>query len=240
MVKTMSFQEKIEKLAEWIPQILEEIKREIKRDHLRKAPIFSRRFFAGKNINTITTEEIVTVYTSLMKSGDSDFLDQIGYLWQLKHPELHPFFESNLKTISPNVSEITKIDDVFAAEIVEEAVTKFGAVNTYLFALLYEVALSDALFDNLRERAFEETRVTKIASEQEEEARNCEQLRMQHERLMARMREKYEKKLTALEDKYHTDVGRLRQELAELRQTGLNGPNATTGPCAMGTAKRKT
>lgn len=218
MVKSISYQEKVEKIGEWIPQILEEIKREIKREHLRKAPAFLQKFFGGKNINAITTEEIVDVYTALLKRSEPQFVDQICYFWQVKHPELYPFFQSKLQVISEDVAEITEIEDALACKIVEESVAQFGAVNTYLFSLFYEVALSDAIFESLRARALEETKSASAIAQQEEETRNCELLRIQHERLMTRMREKYEKKLSALEEKYHTDIGRLRRELTELRE----------------------
>lgn len=218
MVKTISYQEKMEKVAEWIPQILEEIKRDIKREHLRKVPLFSQRFFSGKNIASVTTEEIIEVYTTLLKRGESQLFDQVCYFWQVKHPEIYPFFQSKLSTLSEDVSTITEIDDTLAKEIIDQAVAEFGAVNTYLFAYFYEVAFSEAIYEALRERALVETHTLRAQQNQEEEARDCALLRAQHERILVRMREKYEKKLAALEDKYHTDIGRLRQELALLRQ----------------------
>lgn len=218
MVKTISYQEKAEKMAEWIPQILEEIKRDIKREHLRKVPAFLQKFFPGRNIASITTEEIVAVYTPLLQRGEPQFFDQICYFWQVKHPELYPFFQAKLQAISEDVAAITAIDDALAKEMIEKSVEEFGAVNTYLFSLFYEVAFSDALYEKLRLRALEETKSLETASKEEEEVRNCAQLRAQHERLILRMREKYEKKLSALEEKYHTDIRKLRQELNALRQ----------------------
>lgn len=218
MVYSISYQEKVEKMAEWFPQVLDEIKRELKKEHLRKAPLFVQKCFPGKTIASITTEEMIKVYMQLLKQGDPQFLDLICYFWQVKHPELYPFFQKKLQTIQEDISLIEKIDDAFAQELVKESVQEFGAVNSYLFSLFYEVAFSEDVYASLRKLALEETENAKSALAEEEEARSCALLRSQHERAITRMQDKYEKKLAALEIKYHTDVGQLRQELLNLRQ----------------------
>lgn len=217
MVKTISYQEKAEKMEQWIPQILEEIKRDIKREHLRKVPVFAQKFFSGRNIASITTEEIIDVYTPLLKRGEPQLFDQICYFWQVKHPEIYPFFQAKLRVLSEDVSTITEIDDAFAEKLVQEALKEFGEVNTYLFALFYEVAFSDAIYDKMFQEAKRATDLANSKQNQEEEERNLELLKAQNERLLMRLRDKYEKKLSALEDKYHTDVAVLRKEVASLK-----------------------
>lgn len=224
MLKDSTYKEKFSKLQTWMPLIVETIKKDIKNEHLRKDAGFVKKYFPGKNPSKLTSGEISEVYSHAIANGDSaeQLAEFIANRWLLKHSHIYSYFEEELGKVNPNFNEIEKLDQEIATKIMEGAVQQFGAIATYLFCILNSVVFPDEVYKKLShdatKRALEEKTEEKISAE----GASLEELKRSYDQHIARMTDKYEKKITGLEKKYLQDVEALKKQIASL-QRKLNG-----------------
>jgi hypothetical protein len=219
MLKDANYQKKFQMLESWMPKIVEVIKKEIKNDHLRKDNAFMKQYLPGKNVNRLTTEEISQGYLECLKSGEGEQLgDFIATRWLLKNTELYYFFEERMKQISENFGELNEIEKSKAIPLMNEAVSQFGAYRTYLFSVLNSVVFPKEIFQQLEllarsheDRCNEEARV-------ENEQASLDTLKRDHAQEIARLSDRYEKKLLGLQRKYSIDVEMLKKQVANLQR----------------------
>lgn len=220
MLKNSSYKEKFILLKEWMPLIIDSVKKDLKNEHLKRDPSFSRSYFPGKNLSKLTLEELVDAYTKAIADGEKaeELAEFIANRWLLKHSDLYYYFEQELAKIDPNFSEIHDIEQGLATKIMEGAIQQFGTISTYLFCVLNSVVFPEEIYKKLGHDA------SRKAVEQKEEAvavkekLSLEALQRGHEQDLARVIDKYEKKLIGMQKKYLTDVEMLKKQIANLQR----------------------
>lgn len=224
MHKDTTFKEKFAILNPWMPQIIETIKRDLKNEHLKRDIVFLKTYFPSKNPNKLTTEELSKAYLHAIANADNG--ENLGEFltnrWLLKHGEIYHFFEQQLTQINPNFTELDEIDVPVAENVMHKAIDQFGAQNTYLFAIMNSVVFPREVYNQLRSKAEADVQSKEIQDARLQEKATDESLQKAHEREIARITDKYEKKLSGLQKKYLQDVEGLKKQISIL-QRKLNG-----------------
>ena len=224
MLKEATYKDKYFLLKEWIPVILDTVKKDIKSEHLRQDVLFVKKYLNNKNLSKITQEELVTGYNQAVAEEEKaeEIAEFIFNRWLLKHTDVYSFFEQELTRINPNFTDLKELQPGPAFEIMEDALHRFGATNTYLFVIINSVVFPSVVLEQLKHRAGEET--YKAAKHQQEEVEQLSRAGMmkKHVEQIDRLTDKYEKKLSGMEKKYITDVSTLKKQVASL-QRKLNG-----------------
>jgi hypothetical protein len=224
MLKDTTFKEKFAMIKEWMPSIVESIKKDLRTEHLKKDWLFTKTYFPHANVNKLSSEELAEGYSRAMNETDKS--EELGEFicnrWLLKNTEIYSFFEAELLKISPDFTELTEIPKDKSMGIVNNASKQFGAPKTYLFSILNSVVFPKEVYDHLKKLAqsekIEEEKSEKIALEQQ----SVDAMRNAYEQNLARLTDKYEKKLSGLQKKYLQDTESLKKQIAQL-QRKLNG-----------------
>lgn len=220
MLKESSYKEKFAMLKPWMPLIIETIKKDLKNEHLKKDAGFSRSYFPGKNPAKLSSEELIEAYSQAIANEENaeELAEFISNRWLLKHTDLYYYFEHELTKINPNFNEMKDLDKETATKIMDGAIQQFGAISTYLFCVLNSVVFPEEIYTKLGHEA------THRATEEKEEAKNYEKeasieaLHRGHEQQVARLTDKYEKKILGLQKKYIQDVEILKKQIANLQR----------------------
>lgn len=210
MLKDASYKEKFKLLNDWLPHIFETVKRDVKNDHLKKNPTFLKKYFQLKNINKMTTEDIVKGYDLALQTDENaeEIAEFLANRWMLKNTEVYNFFEEKLRKIYPNFTEITEIDQQNASTLMHEGIQHFGAQRVYLFSVINSVVFPQNILQQLQQKATDERQHPSTHKDE-----NCS-LQLQ----LARITDKYEKKLLGLEKKYLQDIGNYKKQIAQLQR----------------------
>lgn len=220
MYKDTTFKEKFAILNPWMPLIIETIKKDLKNEHLRKDVVFLKTYFPSKNPAKLTTEEMVKAYAHAVANADNG--ENLGEFltnrWLLKNGEIYHFFEEELNTLYPNFTELTEIEPAKANVLMSNAVDKFGAPSTYLFAVLNSVVFPKETYKTLGEKAHTAIQEKTEREAAEQEKQDAEDTQRSHEREIARLTDKYEKKLSGLQKKYIQDVDALKKQISILQR----------------------
>lgn len=201
----------------WIGQILQEIKKDIKTEHLPADKHFYKEHFGSRPLNRLTSEEINAVYEKELLAGNENLSEWVVNRWVFKHGDIYQFFAEELSKINPNFQEIELIPDADAESMLARA-KSFGAQSIYLFAELNEVVFSQKFFEQLRLAAEEERKDLREQEEKKGAQESLEQLLERTKREMARLQERYETKLAGVQRKYQTDVDALKKQIRSLQQ----------------------
>lgn len=220
MYKDASYKEKFEDIREWIPYLIDSIKKDLRNDHLKKDFHFVKKFFPSKNIHKVTTEEMAEAYQRAIEGEEKgeDIAEYITSRWLLKHTDLYEFFEKHLTQIDPNFTELAEIEQESAKKLIEKAVSEFGAPQTYLFSVLNSVVFPKESFQRLKTDAQQQQNEKKEESLQHAEKLTADQMRLFFEREQNRLTDKYEKKLAGLQKKYLIDTDSLKKQIAQLQR----------------------
>lgn len=220
MYKNASYKEKFTDLQEWIPLIVETVKKDLKNEHLKKDFYFVKKFFGNKNLHKISTDELAQAYCQAIQEEEKgeDLAEFITARWLLKNSELYDFFETQLSRINPDFTTLEEIQQEQAQLLINASIQEFGAPQTYLFAVLNSVVFPKESFDQLKLQAQQHQQTEEQASQQAQEQQSVEQMRKTFERDLARLTDKYEKKLAGLQKKYVTDIETLKKQVAQLNR----------------------
>lgn len=218
MLKDATYKEKFAMLKDWMPLLIDSIKKDLKTEHLKQDPRFAKKYFSGKNLNKLTNEDLVTGYINAIDEEIDQLGEFIANRWILKNAEIYNYFEEQLIKINPNFQELDILDKTKSLDLADGSSHKFGAANTYLFAVLNSVVFPKEVYAHLNEKAKLQT----IQNAKEEKAM-LEKLSLQdmvkeHEREIARLTDKYEKKLAGMQKKYHIDTESLKKQLTNLQR----------------------
>lgn len=224
MLKDATYKEKCILLKPWMPQILETVKKDLKNEHLKNDFKFVKKYFSGKNLNKLTTQNFVDAYSTALEQEEKaeEIAEFLTNRWLMKNTELYEYFEAALSKISPDFTQLTEIKSDQAEEIIEKSNRQFGPLPTYLFSVMNSVVFPKECYEKLEKQAHA---AQKIAHQEEIESQTKsthESLKQQYELQIARLTDKYEKKLSGMERKYFQDTESLRKQLATL-QKRLNG-----------------
>lgn len=224
MLKDATYKEKFDLLQGWISAVIDDVKKDLRNDHLKGDWQFCKTYLPGKNINKITNEELVEAYTKAIKESENGeaLAEFIAHRWLLRNSDLYHYFEGELSKINPNFGEIDKIDNAKAKAIIDGAFKEHGALKTYLFTVINSVAFSKEDIATLEKLAKNEVANEKVEAQAQQEKQTLDQLKNSYEQQIARLTDKYEKKLSGLQKKYVTDVDTLKKQVANL-QRKLNG-----------------
>lgn len=220
MQKDATYQQKFALLNRWIPDIIESIKKDLKNEHLKKDWGFVKQYFAGKNPNKLTHEELANAYSDAIANNENaeELAEFIVNRWLLKHSELYHYFEEELGKINPNFNEIEELDRKQSMDMMEKAIGQFGAPHTYLFCVLNSVVFPGDVYEELNQRAeksvAESIEQKAIAKEQQSYA----DMQRSYEQQISRLTDKYEKKLQGLQKKYIQDTDILKKQVATLQR----------------------
>lgn len=219
MLKEATYKEKFQMLKNWMPMMMEVIKKDLKNDHLRKDWGFAKKYFAGKNLNKITNLELIEGYNQAISQDEKgeEIAEYISNCWLLKNSELYHYFEKKLTEVNPNFSEIELLEKAKSEEIAKEAASEFGANNTYIFSVLNSVAFQEADLNQLKTTAEKETAKECKDLEEKEKNQSMEEIVKSYELKTARSTDKYEKKILGLQKKYFLDTEALKKQIASLQ-----------------------
>lgn len=220
MYKDATYKEKFADLQEWIPLIIDVIKKDLRNEHLKKDLFFVKKFLSSKNIHKTTTEDLVEAYTKAIQEEEQGegLAEFITSRWLLKNSDLYEFFEEHLTQIDPDFSTLVELAPEQARRLIDASNKQFGAPHTYLFSVLNSVVLPEESFHELRKEAQEHQRNLEEEKAKEELKLSEELKNRNDERVIARLTDKYEKKLAGLQKKYIADVDKLKKEVAQLQR----------------------
>lgn len=220
MYKNATFKEKFTDIQEWLPLLIEAVKKDLKNDHLKKDFNFIKNYLPSKNINKVTTEELVEAYQKAIHESEAgeNLAEFITSRWIIKNSDIYEFFESQLSQIYSDFANLEEIEEKSAQSLIDASIHQFGAPHTYLFSVLNSVVFPKNSFHELKKRAQQhrekENEENLIAAEQ----RQIAQVQRNMDLELARLTDKYEKKISGLQKKYVTDVENLKKQIAQLQR----------------------
>lgn len=220
MLKNATYKEKFIMLQEWMPLIIDTVKKDLKNEHLRNDLGFVRTYFPGKTVAKITTEELAPAYTRAIASAENteELAEFIANRWLLKNSELYHYFEEELKKINPNFSELDSIDMSTAQRLMDEASRQFGPVSTYLFCVFNSVVFPEEIYRVLGQHAKVHAAKAHADDLQRQEAASLDALKAHYEMQIARLTDKYEKKIMGLQKKYVQDMETCKKQISSLQK----------------------
>src|SRR5262249_28303971 len=124
----------------------------------------------------------------------------------------------SLTRIQPNFTDLEELTAHQAQSLIEESIRQFGAPHTYLFAVLNSVVFPQDIFRQLEQQAKQHHQTHTEQKQVEKEQLAADQLQKSFEREIARLTDKYEKKLSGLQKKYLTDVETLKKQVSQLQR----------------------
>jgi hypothetical protein len=220
MYKNATYKEKYAALQEWLPSIIETVKKDIKNDHLKKDPGFIKKHLSSKNLNKITTDELVEAYKAAIAEEDNGEMlaEFLTSRWLLKNSDLYEYFETRLAKINPDFASIEEISLPEANAIIGEASELFGPSSTYVFSVLNSVVFHPEAFLELAKRAQGEKHVEEEVNARLHEKMTLDAMKKSFEYEVARLTDKYEKKISGLQKKYVVDTENLKKQLAHFQR----------------------
>lgn len=220
MKRDLTYKEKFHLLKEWMPSIVESVKKELKNEHLKQDFAFVKRYLPGKNVQKVEIQELADAYMqALNDSADSEEIGEfIATRWIVRHSEIYHYYESALKKINEDMTAIESLTDAQASALIEGGKDDFGYLNGYIFSILNSVVFSDAQLADYRKKSAQELSHKKESAAQEAETRNIEQIKRNCELEVARLTDRYEKKLIGLQKKYTEDVAQLKKQIGTLQR----------------------
>jgi len=220
MLKESTYKEKFSLLKNWIPTLIESVKKDLKNEHLKKDPVFLKKYFSNKNLGKLTTEELVEGYQRALVEDEiaEHIAEFISNRWLMNHGDVYHYFEEQLRQINPEFQEIESIEQQKAQHIMEGAMRQFGAPETYLFAVINSVAFPEVIYTQLSKHADEEAKSNTIKAEEALNHQKSELTQRAFEEQIARLTDKFEKKLLGLQKKYQLDMEGMKKQVAILQR----------------------
>ncbi|MEC7839028.1 MAG: hypothetical protein VX777_03195 [Chlamydiota bacterium] len=220
MLKDSTYKEKLAILKEIIPTIVDDIKKDLKNDHLKKDWSFTKTHFNTKNVNKLTSEELANGYINAIDNGaDAEAIGEFfANRWLLKNTDLYYFFEQRLEQVASDFNEIEVLEDSTAKSLMEDSISKFGAVKSYIFSVFNSVVFPESTYADFKALATKEKESAAKNKVAQEEASDWKTKEKSYQQQMARMEEKYEKKLLGMQKKYDKDVEMLKKQVANLQR----------------------
>lgn len=220
MYKNATYKQKFVDLKDWIPYMVDSIKKDLRNEHLKGDMPFVKKYLASKNIHKVSTEELSDAYQKAIEAEENgeNLAEFISSRWLLKNSELYHFFEKELSQINPDFSSIEEITAQQADKLIEGANKEFGPLHTYLFSVLNSVVFPNESFEKLRGQAKNHQEKKVQETSQLKDQQNVDQMRKEFEREIAKMEDKYEKKLAGLQKKYLIDVEGLKKQISALQR----------------------
>lgn len=218
MLKDATAQQKFALLNEWLPDIINEVRKDLKNDHLRNDPKFLKKYI-GKNLQKVEVEDLVKSYATAVAEGENDHLAEFIYQrWLLKNTDIYDFFVGQLEKINEDFTELKELDATTSKEISERSCQQFGACKTYCFSVINSVVFPKSIYDDLNNRAKKEKVEKASQKEEQNHLASQEEVVKSFELKIQRLTDKYEKRISGLEKKYLNDTEVLKKQIAQLQK----------------------
>ena len=219
-MEEMTYAQKFALLDSLMDYLVDAVKKDLRNDHLKKDWAFVKKYFGGKNVNKLSSEELTEGYRQALKQEEKseELAEFITNRWLFKNSEVYQFFEDKLSKINPNFQEIKEIDLPAAQQIVKDANAQFGPVRTYLFSILNSVSFPPSVFDALSKQAKQEIIDSKKEAEEDAVLQSQASIESHYQEKIARLTDKYEKKLLGMQKKYVIDMDALKKQVALLQR----------------------
>lgn len=150
MLKDATYVDKFKMLEGWMAEVCEPIRRDLRRDHLKADRIFHKKYFQLQVPNRIGVPALGEgYYKAIVDDGKEDLGEYVCNRWLLQNTDMYDFFAVKLAAISPDFDKIDTIDADKADPLIDEAVAKFGAVNSYIFSVLNSAVFAESSFKRL-------------------------------------------------------------------------------------------
>lgn len=151
----LPYAQKFAELAPWYDQIFTSVKKDLRDEHLKIDKGFFKRNFPGRVVNKLQVEDLIAVYPKFIAAGSEKLGEFIANRWLLRHLEIYNFFEETLKKSYDDLEQIQEIDEAIAKALMCDAITRYGAVDCYIFSVLNAVAFSPSMLNELKTHATE-------------------------------------------------------------------------------------
>lgn len=220
MYKNATFREKFNELQDWLPMIVESIKKDLKNEHLKKDLFFVKKYLASKNLNKISSDELAEAYQAAIQNEEKgeDLAEFITSRWLLKNSDLYDFFEKELSQISSDFTELEELSLEQSNALIEQGVVEFGPNSMYVFSVLNSVVFPESCFKLLKNQSQKSQAEEKAQHDFVDEQASLDKIQKNHERELARLTDKFEKKLSGLQKKYLIDVEAFKKQIAQLQR----------------------
>jgi hypothetical protein len=205
-------------LQNWTQEVLNAIKKDLKNDHLPTDPVFYKTYFGNRPQNRLTMEEIFAAYEKELVQGNEDLAEFVVNRWVFKHGDLYQHFAERLSQINPDFEQIKQLNDAETETVLAGATESFGAIPTFLFAVLNGVVFPQPAIERLRKEAEREKTAREKNEANTQEQQTLDKLIAAHKREIARL----ESKIEGVQKKYGTDTEALKKQIKAL-QKKLNG-----------------
>lgn len=220
MLKDTTYSEKMVMLKGWLETILQEIKKDIKNDHLKKDWNFAKRFFPKKNVNKLSASELAEGYSIAVDESDqADALGEfIANRWLLKNTDVYDYFARQLNQVTDDFDSIDVLDMDLSKKMMADSTRFFGAQKTYFFSVFNSVVFPEEIYNELRQQAEEERDQIVQQEQAEKEQQEWAAKEKAYEQQMSRLTDKFEKKFAGLEKKYLKDTESLKKQISTLQK----------------------
>jgi hypothetical protein len=220
MLKDATYKEKLSMLKPWMPFIIENVKKDLKNDHLKRDTAFCRQYLAGKNSAKATVEDLVEAYTQALETSEKAevIAEFISHRWLSQNGEMYTYFAEKLSAVNPDFAQLEQLEANQSRSIVAGALEEHDPLPIYLFCVLNSVVFPPEVFEELRQTAEQHFAAEKAEEKVLGEQMSLESLQRFYEQKIARLVDKYEKKLAALQKKSLLDTESFKKQLALLQK----------------------
>jgi hypothetical protein len=217
MLKDATPKDKFLLLNDWHSDIFQEVKKDIKNDHLKNDPKFLKKYI-GKHLQKVEVEDLVKSYSQAISEGMDHLAEFIYQRWLLRNTDIYDFFAGQLQKIDEDFTEIKELNLNTSKEIADASCQQFGACKTYCFSVINSVVFPKSIFDELNLKAQKEKELKASHKEEQNTLELQEDLVKTFELKMERLIDKYEKRISGLERKYIIDTEALKKQIAALQK----------------------
>ena len=218
MIKDLSLKSKIEFLGPVLGRVLQDIRRDIKQEHLKKDRAFVQKYFGKNHVDKVSAEEIEKAYfTEIVSVGNEELASWVVSKWILKHAELYEYFVTELSKINPRFEEIELLDMDVAKSIAARSVDQFSVIDTYIFSVMNSVAFADEIFHHFKQEV-EQLQSNQAKGIEQSEELSLQELMRRHNQELGKLSDRYEKRLQAVSKRYVQDIEGLKKQLAAVQK----------------------
>lgn len=218
MLKETGYQEKFEMLSDWLSEIIETVKRDLKNEHLKIDKEFCKKYFLGKTPQSLTSVEMSPAYLKDIQAGNIGLGEFIASRWLLKNTDIYGFFEKSLRRINPDFESIDLLEPEEGKTLMEKAIKDFGAKKSYIFSVFNSVVFDQSIYEKLKKLAIDESTQQRTEIQENEEKKTIAYLEKKHAKDLSSLQEKYERKFQGMEMKYLNDVQALKKQISALQK----------------------
>lgn len=218
MFRTANYCEKLAYVFDFLPQIIETTKKDLKNEHLKQNKAFLKKYFPGKNPRSLGLEDLIEGYKSWIEEKDEEFAEWLAARWIMRKTELYDLFEERLKQVNPQFDQIEELEEDFSKNLIDQSAQEFSALDTFIFSVFNSVVFPDHFFQDLKQQAEEEQKALLEQEKLELEEQDIHELKSKYEREIKRLTDRYEKKLSGMHKKYIRDTEQLKTQIKKYRQ----------------------